>query len=171
MEVVRPGRWRDVGRELLVPYFILEKINAECSSDDEKMSAVINYVVTIIPDITWEKIAAALYNKDEEKAVEQVKPHLHILPGRSCFKPHNTVHSLNTCTFILLPSPTSILKCRQLLFELYMLHTYCTCIFVMYCTCDVLTHFFYTCTCTYPPLLRPHTHHTQCARDDEGSGL
>ena len=101
MEVVRQERWREVGGGLLVPRSILDEIDAECSSDDEKMSAVINYVVTIIPDITWEMIATTLYQNDEEKAVERVKPYLHILPGGSCFKPHNTAHSLNTYFHII----------------------------------------------------------------------
>ena len=94
MEVVRQERWKEVGRGLVVPHSVEDKIDAECSSDDEKMSAMIKYVVTIIPDITWEKIAAVLYEEDEEKAVEQVKFYLHILPGGSCS--HNTAHSLNT---------------------------------------------------------------------------
>ena len=101
MEVVRQERWRYVGILLSVPDSILGKIDAECSSDDEKMSAVINYVVSIIPDITWEKIATALYKKDEEKAVERVKPYLHILPGGSCVNPHNRAHSLNTYSHII----------------------------------------------------------------------
>ena len=85
MEVVRQAKWREVGERLSVPDPILHKIDAECSSDAEKMSAVANYVVTIIPDITWEGIAAVLYEEDEEKAVERVKPYLHIIPGESCF--------------------------------------------------------------------------------------
>ena len=85
MEVVRQEEWREVGKSLIVPDPILNKIDAECSSDDEKMSAVVSYVVTIIPGITWEDIAAALYEEDEEKAVERVKPYLHIIPGGSCF--------------------------------------------------------------------------------------
>ena len=105
MEVVRQERWREVGNEL-VSDSILDEIDAECSSDDEKMSAVINYLVTIFPDITWEKIAVLLHEKDEEKAVERVKPYFHILPGGSCFKAHNTAHGLNTS----LHSPTSIIK-------------------------------------------------------------
>ena len=68
-----------------MPSSILDKIDVECSSDDEKMSAVVNYVVTIIPGITWEAIAAALYEEDEEEAVERVKPYIHIIPGGSCF--------------------------------------------------------------------------------------
>ena len=113
MEVVKQERWRVVGEELSVPDSILDKINAKSSSDDEKMSAVINYVVTIIPEITWERIAAALYEKHEEKAVERVKPYLHILPGGSCINPHNTAtqckHTLRNYTFILFPSSTSII--------------------------------------------------------------
>ena len=68
-----------------MPSSILYKIDAECSSDDEKISAVVIYVVTIIPGITWEAIATVLYKEDEEKAVERVKPYLHIIPGGSCF--------------------------------------------------------------------------------------
>ena len=68
-----------------MPSSVLNKINAECSSDAEKMSAVVNYAVATIPDITWEDIAAALYKEDEEKAMERVKPYLHIIPGGSCF--------------------------------------------------------------------------------------
>ena len=74
-----------MGIRLSVPYHILNKINAECSSDAEKMSAVVNYAVTTIPGITWEDIAAALYKEDEEKAMQRVKPYLHIIPGGSCF--------------------------------------------------------------------------------------
>ena len=85
MEVVRQETWIDVGMGLPVPSPILNKIDAECSSDDAKMSAVANYVVTIIPYITWEDIAVALYEEDEEKAVERVKPYLHVIPGGSCF--------------------------------------------------------------------------------------
>ena len=75
---------------LSVPSSVLDKIDAECSSDAEKMSAVVNYVVTITPDITWEGIAATLYKMDEEKAVERVKPYLHIISGGSCF---NTLYT------------------------------------------------------------------------------
>ena len=109
MEVVRQEKWREVGNELPVPPSILDKIDAECSSDGEKMSAVVNYVVTIIPDITWEGIAAALYMEDEEKAVERVKPYLHIIPGRPCF---NILYT-DTASYIftVLPGPASIIKC------------------------------------------------------------
>ena len=70
-----------MGDELSVPGSILDKIDVECSSDDEKMSALANYVVTIIPGITWETIATVLYQWDENRAVERVKPYLHIVPG------------------------------------------------------------------------------------------
>ena len=69
-----------MGDRSLVPNCIPDKIDAKCSSD-EGMSAFINYVVTIIPDITWEDIATELYKKDEGEAVERVKSYLHMLPG------------------------------------------------------------------------------------------
>ena len=80
---------RRVGRVFGVPVSILDKIDAKCSSEEEKISAVVNYVVTIVPCFTWEDIAARLYMEDEEEAVERVKPYLHTLPGGSCFKSHN----------------------------------------------------------------------------------
>jgi len=47
MEGVR--RWRSVGMRLLVPEAILNKIAVECSSDDERISALASYVVTTLP--------------------------------------------------------------------------------------------------------------------------
>ena len=83
MEVVSQTQWRNVGGLLSVPRSILDKIDVECSSHDEKMSAVANYVATITPGITWETIASELYQKDEERAVERAKPYLHTVPGGS----------------------------------------------------------------------------------------
>ena len=73
--------WNNVGIELSVPHAIRDKISAECSSDDEKISTLANYVVTIVPNIDWEEIAAALYKCDEERAVERAKSYLHSVPG------------------------------------------------------------------------------------------
>ena len=81
MVTVDQGRWDIVGSELLVPESIQDKIRHECSSDDEKMSTLSNYVATILPDITWEKIASVLYRHGHNRAVELVKPYLHIVPG------------------------------------------------------------------------------------------
>ena len=75
--------WKNVGWLLSVPDSILDKIDVECSSHDEKMSALANYVATTIPGITWETIATVLYREDEERAVERAKPYLHTVPGGS----------------------------------------------------------------------------------------
>ena len=75
------GDWDDVGDWLSVPDTILIKISDECSSVDEKISTLANYVVTSLPNINWEEIAAALYWCDEERAVERVKSYLHTVPG------------------------------------------------------------------------------------------
>ena len=79
MEGVRD--WNRVGGLLSVPMAICDKISAECSSDDEKISTLANYVVTILPNIDWEEIAAALYRRDETRAVERAKSYLHTVPG------------------------------------------------------------------------------------------
>ena len=79
MEGVRD--WDDVGIWLSVPDAIRNKISDECSSDDEKISTLANYVVTILPNINWEEIAVALYKIDEERAVERAKSYLHTVPG------------------------------------------------------------------------------------------
>ena len=79
MEGVR--KWDNVGMWLSVPEAIRNKISAECSSDDEKISTLANYVVTSLPNIDWEEIAAVLYKCDEERAVERAKSYLHTVPG------------------------------------------------------------------------------------------
>lgn len=66
-----------------MPVSIRNKIEAECSNHYEKISALADYMVTIIPGITWETIVTALYRCDEVKAVEQAKPYLHTVPGES----------------------------------------------------------------------------------------
>ena len=83
MEAVSQEWWRHLGGLSSVPRSILDKINVKCSNDDEKMSAVANYVATTIPGITWETIACLLYQRDEERAVERAKPCLHTVPGGS----------------------------------------------------------------------------------------
>ena len=66
-----------------VPDLRLGTIIMSCSSDDEKMSAALNYMINVLPNITWEDFAAMLYEMDEEEALERVKPYLHVLHGRS----------------------------------------------------------------------------------------
>ena len=93
MEGVR--EWWGVGMELSVPHDILDKIAAECSSDDE-ISALASYVVTTIPSITWEDIAGVLYRWDEGRAVERVKPYIQTFDGKykcTCIS-YVYVHSL-----------------------------------------------------------------------------
>ena len=70
-----------MGRDLSVPHSILDNIDVQYSSHEEKTSALANYVATILPGITWEIIASELYVCDEDRAVEQVKTYLHIVPG------------------------------------------------------------------------------------------
>ena len=79
MEGVRD--WESVGVWLLVPKVIHNKISAECSNDDENISILANYVVSILPNIDWEEIAAALYREDETRAMERAKSYLHTVPG------------------------------------------------------------------------------------------
>ena len=83
MEVVRKEKWTCVGLSLTIPFPVLDKINSECSSHNEKIAALVVYVLTIIPGISWESIAIALYREDEERALERVKPYLYIIPGKS----------------------------------------------------------------------------------------
>ena len=80
MEGVR--KWKDVGMWLSVPRAILGKIAVEYSSNDERIYALASYVVTTVPNITWEDIAAALYSEDEKRAVERVKPYIQRFDGK-----------------------------------------------------------------------------------------
>ena len=85
MEGVRGMQLSLVGLYLSVPETIRDKID-ECSSDEEKVSSLAKYVVTILPNVTWEDIAAVLYCQDEKRAVERAKSYLHTvdIPGESC---------------------------------------------------------------------------------------
>ena len=105
--VVGMQLWR-VGHYLSVPKTIRDKID-ECSSDEEKTSALAKYVATILPNVTWEDIAAALYHWDEERAVERVKSYLHTvdIPGESC----------TLCELCLTPY-TCILLCKSIVLQL-----------------------------------------------------
>ena len=76
------GVWWDVGEWLSVAPAILAKIAVECSSNDERISALASYVVTTVPNVIWEDIATALYSKDEERAVERVKPYIQRFDGK-----------------------------------------------------------------------------------------
>ena len=84
-QVMKGVKWRMgfVALDLSVPDAIRDKITTECSSDEEKVSALAKYIVTILPNVTWEDIAAVLYLEDEEKAVEQAKSYLYTvdIPG------------------------------------------------------------------------------------------
>ena len=83
IEVVSQEEWRNVGGILSVPQSILDKIDVECSSHGERMSAVANYIATIMPEMTWATIATILYQWGEVRAVERAKPYLYTVPGGS----------------------------------------------------------------------------------------
>ena len=79
MEMVEERKWQSVG--VSVPKPILASIDAEYSTHKEKMSALAEYVATTIPNITWEDIAAVLYQWDQDRAVERVKQYLNTFHG------------------------------------------------------------------------------------------
>ena len=81
MEMVEERKWQSVGAYISVPEPILASIDAEYSTHKEKMSALAEYVATIIPNITWEEIAAVLYQWDQDRAVERVKQYLNTIHG------------------------------------------------------------------------------------------
>lgn len=75
-------KWWDIGSCLLIPKGVLHKIAAKYSSDNEKICALASYMVTTLPNITWEDIAGALYKEDENRAVERVKPYISVFDGK-----------------------------------------------------------------------------------------
>ena len=90
-----------MGLSLSLPFPVLEKINSECSSHTEKIAALAIYILTIIPGISWEGIAIALYREDEERALERARPYLHIIPGES-----NAVKVADTLYVFILLTPS-----------------------------------------------------------------
>lgn len=64
---------------LSIPGDILTKFVTECFN--ERKSALASYIVTTLPNVTWEGIAAKLYYSDEMSALEQAKVYIHRFTG------------------------------------------------------------------------------------------
>lgn len=67
--------------ELSIPGGILDRIVTECSSELEQKSALANYIVTTLPNVTWEGIAAKLYSLNEMRAMKQAQMFIHRIAG------------------------------------------------------------------------------------------
>ena len=70
------GDWRRVGIWLRVPDSKREEISQQSSTSREKSLALGDYWVNTDPDASWEKLAVALYNKEEKRALAVAKQYL-----------------------------------------------------------------------------------------------
>ena len=62
--------------ELLIPPARQTVIDQQYTADAERMSATIAYYVNTLPSVSWEDLACALYEHEQDKAVIAVKLHL-----------------------------------------------------------------------------------------------
>ena len=78
------GDWNMVGQGnpfrsvsgLDIPYYKLQEIKQQSSSEKEKSRAVGGYWVNTHPDPSWEKLALVLYKEVEERALAKTKRYL-----------------------------------------------------------------------------------------------
>ena len=53
-------RWKDIGRELHLPKAALDVIATDCSSDDDRLRAVVRYWTLRDPYCSWRRLIMAL---------------------------------------------------------------------------------------------------------------
>ena len=70
------GDWESVGDWLDVPNFKLQEISQQSSTVREVSLALGDYWVNNDPDASWGKLAGALYQRREEKALAVIKQYL-----------------------------------------------------------------------------------------------
>ena len=59
--------------ERIVPHARQAVLDQQYTADAERMSATIAYYVSTDPTVSWENLASALYEHEEDKAVIAVK--------------------------------------------------------------------------------------------------
>ena len=70
------GDWWMVGTVLDVPDSKLVEINQQSSTEREKCLALGDYWVNTAPDASWERLAWALYQRGEERALAGTKQYV-----------------------------------------------------------------------------------------------
>ena len=70
------GNWMELGSWLDVPYSKVQEINQQSSTEREKSLALGDYWVNTAPGASWERLAWALYQRGEERAVPLMKQDL-----------------------------------------------------------------------------------------------
>ena len=68
-----------------VPYDVLREISANPAilTEEDKMTAMLQYFLNNVPMASWEKVARALYWRKEEKALQAAKKFLTVSRGQS----------------------------------------------------------------------------------------
>ena len=74
--MVEVGDWKSVGIWLDVPYSKQQVILQQSSTEREMSLALGDYWVNTDPDASWEGLAGALYQKEEERALAVTKQYL-----------------------------------------------------------------------------------------------
>ena len=80
--------WWSLGNYLYglgVPVAVLYEIsrNPAILTDEDKMTAMLQYFLNNVPMASWQKVAGALYYMKEEKALQAVKKFLTVSRGQS----------------------------------------------------------------------------------------
>ena len=80
--------WKRLGHYdfgLGVPQSVLDEIsdNSAILTEEDKMTAMLQYFLNNVPMASWQKVAGALYRRKEEKALQAAKKFLTVSRGQS----------------------------------------------------------------------------------------
>ena len=79
--------WRlgEYSSGLGVPWSVLKQIsdNPAILTEEDKMTAMLQYFLNNVPMASWQKVAGALYWRKEEKALQAAKKFLTVSRGQS----------------------------------------------------------------------------------------
>ena len=75
MEKVESKKRMDVW-ESVAGYFVVKKIQQQCSTDAEIEAACVDHFINIDPASSWVRVAKELYYHQQVAAVEEVKSYL-----------------------------------------------------------------------------------------------
>ena len=73
-----------IALHLKVPYVVLEGIKRSHSTHEAQCQAAVEYWRKTVYSPSWDSLAGVLYFMEEEKALNEVKPHLHRIKGMFC---------------------------------------------------------------------------------------
>ena len=68
--------WYDLSDNLGVPYFKLNEIKSQHSTDDKRKEAAMDYWISYCPGVSWGTLAGELHFREETESLQHVQRYL-----------------------------------------------------------------------------------------------